>query len=500
MQSGIRHATFGDTLSEAIGRTSGDASRHLTDRPQNVESRRELPAMPVAADLAANPAVANPVVVKNEAAQGAPHTDQAADTVANSTVDTAPVSGPRPTDSDQQQTSVLSTTVPGTVPAKVVDARHPSKVAGTDEAAAGVGDEDAKVSGEAAVPVRPASADSGEPVKGTGEPVKGTGEHDRDIEEVAAEPTSNAGALRAAIPFAPADVAALVPAALPKTVQDSGTTAVDSLPAEMEMPPVGKAEVVAPDPAVQLRIRVADQSILTPPVAEVPVLTDARDSVRPTPEETPRIGRDKGVHEKHEMPPQTAKPDGAARQESGSATGGNDARGGETGQGAARPSPERASATQAGEAPFTTAVPVRHADVAPQLRTRDAVPAAPVYRDTEHPETQARTPLRSMSFEFAQDGGVDVRLKLSERAGEVHVSLHSNDAVLNHQLREGIHDLASVLTEAGYDAEPWNGQGREQGRDQREEARQNQASGEEGTAAFNSLLNNYPNEYLQEVR
>ena len=75
-----------------------------------------------------------------------------------------------------------------------------------------------------------------------------------------------------------------------------------------------------------------------------------------------------------------------------------------------------------------------------------------------------------MSLDFSPDGSGDVRLKLAERSGEVHVSLHSNDAELTHQLREGIHDLAAALSSAGYEAEAWtSGQGRDANRRQQQE-------------------------------
>ena len=48
-----------------------------------------------------------------------------------------------------------------------------------------------------------------------------------------------------------------------------------------------------------------------------------------------------------------------------------------------------------------------------------------------HDRKQAAQPLRSMSLEFAPEGARDIKLRLSERAGEVHISLHSNDSALS---------------------------------------------------------------------
>jgi hypothetical protein len=102
-----------------------------------------------------------------------------------------------------------------------------------------------------------------------------------------------------------------------------------------------------------------------------------------------------------------------------------------------------------------------------------------------------------MSFELgSRDGGGDVKLRLAERSGEVHVTLHSNDPALNHQLREGIHDLASVLSNAGYDADAWTGQGREQARQQREQNQHQLNIPKPVHEGFNSMLNEIPQEVI----
>ena len=85
-------------------------------------------------------------------------------------------------------------------------------------------------------------------------------------------------------------------------------------------------------------------------------------------------------------------------------------------------------------------------------------------------EAPAR-PVRSLSLEFAPDGTRDVRLRLTERAGEVHVSVHSTDPSVTKNLRAGVTDLASVLSEAGYDAKTWtSGRQQKDGRQQQEPA------------------------------
>jgi hypothetical protein len=81
---------------------------------------------------------------------------------------------------------------------------------------------------------------------------------------------------------------------------------------------------------------------------------------------------------------------------------------------------------------------------------RVAAPEAPAL--AEKTTTQ---PLKSVSLEFTPDGARDVKVRLSERGGEVHVSVHSSDAAVTKNLRAGVTDLASVLADAGYDAKTW---------------------------------------------
>jgi hypothetical protein len=95
-----------------------------------------------------------------------------------------------------------------------------------------------------------------------------------------------------------------------------------------------------------------------------------------------------------------------------------------------------------------------------------------------------------MSFEFAGGGAGDVKLRLSERAGEVHVSLHSSDATVNNQLREGLHDLTTLLNNAGYDTEARGGQ-----REEREQP-QTAPSRKSASGAFDSMLDEIPQEVL----
>ena len=115
--------------------------------------------------------------------------------------------------------------------------------------------------------------------------------------------------------------------------------------------------------------------------------------------------------------------------------------------------------------------------------------SAPAAEESPLDRTKAQQPLRSLALEFAPDGAGDVKVRLSERAGDVHISLHGTDPLLAGRVREGVGDLVGTLSKAGYDAEAWTpGQGRQNQRqqpDQREPARDKGAADRE---AFSGIL------------
>jgi hypothetical protein len=85
-----------------------------------------------------------------------------------------------------------------------------------------------------------------------------------------------------------------------------------------------------------------------------------------------------------------------------------------------------------------------------------------------------------VSLEFTPDGASDVRLRLSERAGDVHIELHSTDPALTGRLSDGVHDLAASLVNAGYDAQAWTPGGeRQSGHRQPEEDASGKQRGQE---------------------
>lgn len=94
---------------------------------------------------------------------------------------------------------------------------------------------------------------------------------------------------------------------------------------------------------------------------------------------------------------------------------------------------------------------------------------SPARLESEIPEPpKSSAPVRSVSIDFTPDGAQDIRLRLSERAGDVHISLHSSDASLSGRLHNGVGELVQSLTTAGYDAQRWTpDEGSEQQRQRR---------------------------------
>jgi len=122
-----------------------------------------------------------------------------------------------------------------------------------------------------------------------------------------------------------------------------------------------------------------------------------------------------------------------------------------------------------------------------------AQPATSTARSTdiEEPVATRETPqpLKSLSLEFSPDGAGDVRLRLSEKSGEVHISLHSPDASLTSRLHEGVHDLVGSLSSAGYEAEAWTpGQGHQNNQREPEQRKNRRADSKEAGEAFGDVF------------
>jgi hypothetical protein len=108
--------------------------------------------------------------------------------------------------------------------------------------------------------------------------------------------------------------------------------------------------------------------------------------------------------------------------------------------------------------PVPVPPPVYAGQTKPEPQAASASPPEEPVAD----QTKTQPPIRSLALEFAPDGAGDVKVRLSERAGDVHISLHGTDPSLAGRVREGVSDLVGSLSKAGYDAEAWTpGEGRQ---------------------------------------
>jgi len=116
--------------------------------------------------------------------------------------------------------------------------------------------------------------------------------------------------------------------------------------------------------------------------------------------------------------------------------------------------------------------------------------SAPMREEPMADQAKTQSPIRSLALEFTPDGAGDIRVRLAERSGDVHISLHGTDPSLAGRVREGVSDLVGYLSKAGYDAEAWTPgrerQSQRQQSDQRPSLRK--SAGGADAADFNGLL------------
>lgn len=104
-------------------------------------------------------------------------------------------------------------------------------------------------------------------------------------------------------------------------------------------------------------------------------------------------------------------------------------------------------------------------------------------------EPKTQPSMRSFAVEFTPDGAHDIKVRLSEHSGEVHVSLHGTDPVLAGRVREGVTDLVGALSTAGYDAEAWTpGQGQQSSRRPPDEERAGRRKSGTSDEEFSGML------------
>ncbi len=97
--------------------------------------------------------------------------------------------------------------------------------------------------------------------------------------------------------------------------------------------------------------------------------------------------------------------------------------------------------------------------------------------------------MRSLSLEFTPDGSRDIKVRLSERGGDVHISVHGTDPSLAGRVREGVGDLMGTLSQAGYDAEAWTpDQGRHNQRSPHEQRKPRRESDAASQEEFGGML------------
>jgi hypothetical protein len=81
---------------------------------------------------------------------------------------------------------------------------------------------------------------------------------------------------------------------------------------------------------------------------------------------------------------------------------------------------------------------------------------APQFLEAQNePNQRAGESVRDISLKLTNKDQSSVQVRLSERAGELHVSVRTPDAGLTRGLREGLSDLVGRLEENGYRAETW---------------------------------------------
>lgn len=114
--------------------------------------------------------------------------------------------------------------------------------------------------------------------------------------------------------------------------------------------------------------------------------------------------------------------------------------------------PQNASSGIVAAAPASVEAPNGRASTNPK-----PVPQEHIAQDVEarnEPVERAADAIRDISLNLStKDQNVQVRL--SERGGELHVTVRTPDSTLTHGLREGLSDLVGRLERGGYRAETW---------------------------------------------
>jgi hypothetical protein len=108
--------------------------------------------------------------------------------------------------------------------------------------------------------------------------------------------------------------------------------------------------------------------------------------------------------------------------------------------------------TRSGAASASLYTPAPRSEAAPAvLKAPSHSPAVEFIDSGSEPQPAAPQPMKEIALQLPGTRGLEVRL--TERAGEVHVDVRSADAAFTQDLRGNLHDLVTGLERKGFSAE-----------------------------------------------
>jgi hypothetical protein len=141
------------------------------------------------------------------------------------------------------------------------------------------------------------------------------------------------------------------------------------------------------------------------------------------------------VHAEHEEAPPAAQP---GRHESDRAN-----------------TPVRSETAPPSAAQFQPAAPAK---LAASTNAQSSARAAEPPQAETHQDVASPTPVRDISVRLSGSTSERVDLRISERTGDISLTVRSSDLELTRQLRDGLPELTDRLERSGYQAEVWRPQ------------------------------------------
>ena len=239
---------------------------------------------------------------------------------------------------------------------------------------------------------------------------------------------------------------------IPEGIVDDPVSTADPMrePAPVSCGPVSPKPVLQqvvpvpadPAPACQVRQPAAsnDHEIATPTHASPARLPNAAPA---KPAENPQA--DVPDDRSTDRPPDSSAPVSSARN---AASGGNP---GESREGQTWPAPADGPGVSSVTPAEVLFVPP--ASEPPVATSPSAPPAAPLPRAEVQPEILPQPVSRDLALRLEGQSNVDIRM--TERAGEVRVTVHTTDADLAGSLRSDLPELLTRLRQSGFQAEAW---------------------------------------------